>query len=218
MKMIICLILLSGNYLYAQSLPEIQAHHEARLSSIELKELNFYEKLIAKSLEKFGKGRLNKRLLNYLAVNESSILSFRKASNMASTKARRICGVSIKDLLKRHTDDEVDALRHLLWAGYLTLLLDDQKALAITSLQEDRPRNNLKSMQMDIWNNYQAINLVESHKKDILILPKQKQFRRVKELMLELFNAGEALVLISTETICQRKGLYPNFSLSPIVF
>lgn len=201
---------------YTQELSDIQFEHHQRLESIEVKKLNPYEKLIALALDKFSKGSLNNRLINYLAVNESYILKFKKASEFARINSKDLCGVKSQNDFKaffRHTDDEIDAMRHLLWSGYLTLYFDEKTALELTSLQEDRQNNPYPSMLMDLWNNYFAIDTIGKHKKDILKLPKSQRIQKVDDLIKDLYERGQAKVINSTPSQCTLPNIYPNFKL-----
>ena len=114
---------------------------------------------------------------------------------------------------KRHEADEVDVLRHFIWAGYLTRYFGKEKTLLLQSLQEDRRYNDLLSMKMDLYNNQMAINYVTKNRVELLRSNRRgrNQFdQKIKQVALRFLAEGKLKVAKSKESYCQRAEIYPN--------
>ncbi|MBD65116.1 MAG: hypothetical protein CME62_07915 [Halobacteriovoraceae bacterium] len=204
-KTFIIIFLLLSASLYAQTMEMVLFDHQQRVAENPVVRLNFYEKLIATGLREFGKGSLNEQLVNYLARHEHLILKFKNSVSFANKNSKTLCQVQ-----ERHVDDEVDALRHLLLSGFLSLTMGEEHAFILTSLQEVRGGNNQLSMQMDVWNNFKAIELVAHHKEFLQQMSRTRQLDWMKAKYLELLESGEVKVLQSKPSSCQQSNIYPN--------
>ena len=125
--------------------------HCARLALFENQELNIFQSQLRKILLSFSQGKLTDQLLDYFSKHPTHGLSLKKAADRAEILSRRACGQFPKSI--RHSDDEVDAVRHVIWAGLLTMSLGQENALNIMSMQENRPISTIEETLMDLSNN-----------------------------------------------------------------
>ena len=203
-KMLMLLIIMISPIIsYTNECPQIIREHQLRLMPFEDLKLNLIQQQIKKLIDKYDEGKLTPQMKNYFSINPQQALDFRYSAAMAEKLSRMICLVE-KDI--RHFDDEVDGIRHVLFAGFLTERLGVTNALNILSLQENRSSADPHSVLMDLENNQLGIEFAEeAHEKDSDVF--------LQELILfakKTFLSGDLTVLKSKKSDCQRKEFYPN--------
>lgn len=213
MKNIIILILLStSSSIFAEEvdLQEVLDNHYDRIETYEETPLGPGEEILYSLLKKLAKHRLTPKMLHYFTKHPFDLETFYRVSKYAESASKSLCQVSSE---KRHESDEVDAIRHFIWAGYMAKNLGTNKALLLQSLQEDRRYNDFLSMKMDLYNNQVAINYVSKNSTELFAINRRgrSQFdKKIKEAALEFLKAGKLKVTESKKSYCQRDDLYPN--------
>lgn len=151
-------------------------------------------------------------MVKYFALNPSLALTFKNVSQRSEVISKQVCHSNAK---KRHKDDEVDAVRHLVWSALLGHELGAEKALILTSLQEDIKKVKLNPLKMDLYNNSLGI----TYGQQLRSTRWQRLGRRNVESMitrfaLRILDSGEAYVIGAEKpqsSNCERLRLYPNY-------
>lgn len=167
---------------------------------------------VIQKLSRKYKKRMAKSMIEYFALNPSALLTFKNVSQRAETLSRNVCSPVSN---KRHNDDEVDAIRHLIWSALLGYYLGKEKALIVTSLQEDVKKVKIAALKMDLFNNSLGIEYGSKLK--------ATRYRRrgnhdiskmITEFALKTLNRGDALVIGNSKVQnsgCTRERYYPNY-------
>jgi hypothetical protein len=181
----------------------INGHYEV-LDNLTIEELGYFRSGVASIMKRYSKGKMTDEMVKYFAGDLNASRHFLKAYHLAEDFSREICGLDFDS--KRHSLDEVDAIRHFIWSSYLTYYLGEKKAREIFSLQE-RTRKLKKASKMDLYNNERGIQFVK------LIMRKRTSFNKYvqEEYVLKYLDQGLFKVIKSRDSSCSRSDLYPNY-------
>ena len=126
---------------------DILESHQQTLKRLEINEISSIAYFLFK---KASEGKLSREMSSYFLDNINLIPLFKKISDKAEKLSKSICEIS--DHKPRRRDDEVDAVRHFIWATYMSLIFGEKVATEIQSLQENKNQLD-KTVLMDLYNN-----------------------------------------------------------------
>lgn len=112
------------------------------------------EDLIPKMLQNMSQGKLTYEMAEIVAENISYASLFKEAYNKANEYSEKICGVEGE---KRHSRDEVDAVRHFIGASILSSVLGTDYVKRLLTAHEKRSESFNDENYMDINNNQLGI-------------------------------------------------------------
>jgi hypothetical protein len=176
---------------------------------------------ISKVISLVGGDRLTKEMSIILSGKPFGVFTMKNAFNTANEFSAEICGVKGG---KRHSRDEVDAVRHFIGSTILAANYGVDCTRALLTAHENRQDNYNDENYMDLANNEVGIELGASLKKItyykwITIGGKRKRARRYKfdfsrefftKAIHEKLSMGEFNTLETGESLCARPAIYPN--------
>lgn len=176
---------------------------------------------ISKVIQWVGGDRLTKEMSVILSKKPFGVFTMKKAFDKANLFSTTICDVVGK---KRHSRDEVDAIRHFIGSTILSAHYGESFTRALLTAHEDRGDEYNDENYMDLANNEtgisQGINLEKvSYYKWRTIGGRRKKVKRYKfDFSLEYFTrvvsekleTGDFSVLESGDSSCARPSVFPN--------
>lgn len=179
------------------------------------------EDLIPKMLQNMSQGKLTYEMAEIVAERITYAPLFKKAYDKANSYSVKICGVENE---KRHSRDEVDAVRHFIGASILSSVLGSSYVKRLLTAHEKRSKTFSDENYMDIYNNQlgidfgpkipykKSIKKIKRHnrwyKKNVTV--RDHSFDFFKREIEKIIVLGKLYTLETGKSLCANPKVFPN--------
>ena len=180
--------------------------------------------ILSKLIKSIGGERITDQMAGILAKKPLGVVYLKDAFDKANLYSMIICNVQGE---KRHSRDEVDAVRHFIGSSILTAYFGDKFARDLLTEHEKRSSTFNDENYMDLRNNEVGINFGSKiplvMKTRRVKVAGQQRFKKVRYKVLDTsvdffriavknkLEMGELTTLDTSSSSCARPDIYPNF-------
>jgi len=177
--------------------------------------------LLPAMLQNMSQGKLTYEMAEIVAEKISYLSFFKEAYDKANRYSVEICGVKSN---KRHSRDEVDAVRHFIGASILSSVLGNEYVNRLLTAHEKRRESFNDENYMDISNNQLGINFgttipyVEvvkkvrkrGHWRKQRVMKRDHSLAFFRTEIQQRIKSGKLFTLESGKSLCANPNVFPN--------